>query len=84
MQRKGIILAVLDITERKRAEQMATGAAKAVGLVLPELKGKLDGVACAFSVFVVEGEADVIEKPVQLRPLPAGGQRRGRKEYFRD
>lgn len=58
-----------------------TGAAKAVGLVLPELKGKLDGLAirvptpnvsCVDLVCELEGEADVAAVNAAFKEAAAG------------
>jgi glyceraldehyde 3-phosphate dehydrogenase len=51
----------------------STGAAKAVGLVLPELKGKLDGVPCACPRPMCRCRSQIRR---QARHLGGGNQRR--------
>ena len=53
----------------------STGAAKAIGLVLPELKGKLDGYA--LRVPVPTGSATDLTVDGRPRDHRRGGQRRG-------
>ena len=55
----------------------STGAAKAIGLVLPELKGKLDGYA--LRVPVPTGSATDLTFEAGRETIGRGGQRRGRR-----
>ena len=55
----------------------STGAAKAIGLVLPELKGKLDGYA--LRVPVPTGSATDLTFEAGRETTRRGGQRRGRE-----
>ena len=55
----------------------STGAAKAIGLVLPELKGKLDGYA--LRVPIPTGSATDLTVRGRPRDHRRGGQRRGRR-----
>jgi len=69
-----------------------TGAAKAVGLVLPELKGKLDGIAIRVPVqdgsatdLVVEMEKDVTAEEINAAIKEAAeGELKGILQYTED